>query len=140
MPTSAILMPVFALVALTAVTGVRLYHERISEIRRRRIHLQQLATSRGTAETLEDTRAADHFRNLFEVPVLFYTLCALLAAGDHVTAPLVGLSWLYVAVRCPQALIHLTCNRVLHRFTVFVTGTSILLIAWTVFAVDILLP
>ncbi len=138
MSTSAILWPVFALVTLTAIVWVRLYHERIGEIRRRRIHPQRLATSRGAAETLDDTRAADHFRNLFEVPVLFYALCALLAATGHVTAPLVGLAWLYVAARCLQAGIHLTYNRVFHRFTVYVTGTAILFIAWALFAVGML--
>lgn len=139
MSTSAILLPVFALVALTAIVWARLYHERIGEIRRRRIHPQRLATSRGALETLEDTRAADHFRNLFEVPVLFYALCGLLAAFGHVTAPLLGLAWLYVAVRCLQAYIHLTYNRVFHRFTVYVTGTAILFIAWVMFALEMML-
>lgn len=136
---NAILLPVFALVFLVLLVWVRLYHERIGEIRRRRIHPQRLATSRGAAETLEDTRAADHFRNLFEVPVLFYALCALLAATGHASPLLIGLAWVYVAVRWLQAFIHLTYNRVFHRFTVYVAGTAILFIAWLVFAVELLL-
>lgn len=89
---TAIVLPAGALVALTAIVWVRLYHERIGEIRRRRIRPQQLATRHGAAETLQDTRASDHFRNLFEVPVLFYALCALAAASGQVTPLLIGLA------------------------------------------------
>jgi hypothetical protein len=31
-------------------------------------------------ETMQNVQSADHFRNLFEVPVLFYALCAFLAS------------------------------------------------------------
>lgn len=134
MTSSAIIWPATALVALTAIVWVRLYFERIGEIRRHRIHPQKLATRRGASEQLQDTRASDHFRNLFEVPVLFYALCALIAASDRLTPMLLGLAWLYVAIRCVQAGVHLTYNRVLHRFSVFVAGTAILFIAWAVFA------
>lgn len=138
MTSTAIAWPAGALVALTAIVWVRLYHERIGEIRRRRIHPQQLATSRGAAESLKDTRAADHFRNLFEVPVLFYALCALAAATGRVTPLLLGLAWLYVGVRIVQAAVHLTYNRVLHRFLVYVTGTAILFLAWAVYLAGLL--
>ena len=134
----AIVLPAGALVALTAIVWVRLYFERIGEIRRRRIRPQQLATRRGAAETLQDTRASDHFRNLFEVPVLFYALCAFALATTQVTPLLVGLAWLYVAVRIVQAGIHLTYNRVLHRFSVYVAGTAVLFVAWAVLLLRLL--
>ena len=137
MTSTAIVWPASALVGLTAIVWVRLYFERIGEIRRRRIHPQKLATQRGASEQLQDTRAADHFRNLFEVPVLFYALCALIAATGQLTPLLLGLAWLYVAVRCVQAGVHLTYNRVLHRFSVYVIGTAILFIAWAVFALEL---
>lgn len=138
MSTDAIILPACALVALTFVTWIRLYRERIGEIRRRRIRPQMLATRRDAAEALQDTRASDHFRNLFEVPVLFYALCALLAATGAVTPLLVGLAWLYVALRCAQAAIHLTYNRVLHRFTVYVAGTAVLFLMWAIAAFEML--
>ncbi|MDX1609123.1 MAG: MAPEG family protein [Halofilum sp. (in: g-proteobacteria)] len=134
MSPDAIVLPAFALVALTFVSWIRLYRERIGEVRRRRIQPQRLATRREAAEVLQDTRASDHFRNLFEVPVLFYALCALLAATDAVTPLLVGLAWLFVGLRVLQAGVHLTYNRVLHRFTVYVAGTAVVFLMWVIFA------
>jgi len=131
---SAIILPACAMAGLTFVTWVRLYHERIGEIRRRRIHPQKLATRHATAGMLEDTRASDHLRNLFEMPVLFYALCALLAAADMATPLFVGLAWLYVVARCIHAGIHLTYNRVYHRFIAYVAGTGLLFATWALFA------
>lgn len=138
MSASAILLPACAMVGLTFVTWIRLYHERIGEIRRRRIHPQKLATRRGTAELLEDTRASDHLRNLFEMPVLFYALCAMLAAADMVTPLFVALAWLYLLARCVHAAIHLGYNNVYHRFIAYVAGTALLFAIWAWFALRLI--
>lgn len=130
MNASEILLPACAMAGLTFVTWMRLYHERIGEIRRKRIRPQQLATRQEAGELLKDARASDHLRNLFEMPVLFYALCAMVAAADMVTPLLVALAWLYFLARCVHAGIHLTYNNVYHRFVSYVGGTSILLVAW----------
>ncbi|NLG77639.1 MAG: hypothetical protein GX535_15520, partial [Xanthomonadaceae bacterium] len=65
-----ILIPALAMTLLIGIAWVRLYQERIGELRARRIHPQRIATSREIAETMQNIKAADHFRNLFEVPVL----------------------------------------------------------------------
>ena len=67
-----IFYPMLAMVALTLVVWLRLYLVRIPEMRRLRIHPQSLATSAQKSARLVDTRAADNFINLLEVPVLFY--------------------------------------------------------------------
>lgn len=130
MTTSAILLPACAMAGLTFVTWIRLYHERIGEIRGRRIDPQALASARAAGEILQQTRAADHLRNLFELPVLFYALCALLAAADMVSPGFVVLAWLFVAARCVHAFIHLSYNRVTHRFLAYVGGGAILFAGW----------
>jgi hypothetical protein len=135
--THLVFWPAIALVALTTLVWVRLYFARIGEMRARRIHPQALANSRLAAEKLEDVTAADHFRNLFEVPVLFYFLCAALAITETVTALQLALGWIFVALRAAHALIHLTYNRVMHRFLVYVAGTVTVLAMWAIFAVDL---
>ena len=52
---------------------------RIGQMKRERIHPQSVATSAQAAARLTDSRAADNFRNLFELPVLFYVVALLLA-------------------------------------------------------------
>ena len=135
---TAIILPVIALVLLTAVVWTRLYVERIRELRQRRIDPQSLATSAATGQLLQRVQASDNFRNLFEVPVLFYALCAVLASAPHVSAFFVIGAWVYVALRCIHSFIHLTYNRVMHRFAVYVLSTVILLVLWGVLGVQVL--
>ena len=135
---TSILLPVIALVLLTAVVWVRLYVERIRELKQRRIDPQSLATSASAGQTMQRVQASDNFRNLFEVPVLFYALCAVLASAQHVSSFFVIGAWVYVALRCIHSFIHLTYNRVMHRFAVYVLSTVILFVLWGVFGVQVL--
>ena len=129
------LYPAFALVALTAVVWVRLYFERVGEIRARRLDPQSLATAAAAAQTLRRVQASDNFRNLFEVPVLFYALCALVEAKGLSSPLLVLGAWVYVALRAIHSGIHLTYNRVTHRFLVYVASTAWLFVLWEAFLV-----
>lgn len=138
MPT-AIILPVIALVLLTAIVWVRLYVERIRELRHRRIDPQSLATSASAAQTLQSVQASDNFKNLFEVPVLFYAFCAVLTLAQHVSPFFVMGVWLYVALRYIHSFIHLTYNRVTHRFAVYALSTVILFMLWGVLGVQVLL-
>jgi hypothetical protein len=135
---NAILLPVIALVLLTAVVWIRLYVERIRELRQRRIDPQTLATSALTGQTMQRVQASDNFKNLFEVPVLFYALCAVLVSAQQVSSFFVIGAWVYVALRYLHSFIHLTYNRVIHRFTVYVLSTVILFGLWAVFAVQVM--
>ena len=135
---SAIILPVIALVLLTAVVWIRLYVERIRELRQRRIDPQALATSASAGQTMQRVQASDNFKNLFEVPVLFYALCAVLVSAQHVSAFFVIGAWVYVGLRYVHSFIHLTYNRVMHRFTVYVLSTVILFALWGVLAVQVL--
>ena len=131
------LLPAAAMVALTAVVWVRLYVQRIGEMRRRGISPGQLATARQAASTLQDVSAADNFRNLFEVPVLFYVLCLALYVTHRQGALLLALCWLYVVLRAVHSAIHCTYNKVMHRFFVYVTSTVLLFGLWAWLAIQL---
>lgn len=126
------------MVGITAAVWLRVYFERLGEMRARRIPPQAIATSRQTAETLKNVQASDNFRNLFEVPVLFYVLCVLAYASQAVTPFLIGGAWAFVALRALHSLIHCTYNRVMHRFPVYVLSTLVLFAMWGVFGVNLL--
>lgn len=134
MTRSMILWPVLAQVLLTAVVWVRMFTVRVAEMRARRIRPQDVATSRAIASTLENTRAADNFRNLFEVPVLFFAVCAMLASLDAVTPPQLVLAWLFVSLRCAHSFIQLTYNGVMHRFRVYLASTVCVFGMWALLA------
>lgn len=138
MTQSQIFLPCVALVVLTAVVWICLYIERIGEMRARRIKPQALATSRESAQTLQHVNAADNFRNLFEVPVLFYVLCVSLAVTQSVTPPYLWGAWVYVALRSAHSYIHLTYNRVMHRFVAYALSTLLVFFMWLGFAARLL--
>jgi hypothetical protein len=137
-PQHAIFLPPIAMVMLTGIVWLRLGSDRIGELRARRIHPQQVATARQMAETLQKAQSADHFRNLFEVPVLFYTLCAFIAITEFATPVLLACAWGYVVLRAYHAYIHLTHNKVVRRFQAYVASTMVLYVMWGVFAVRLL--
>jgi hypothetical protein len=126
-------LPCVALVGLTALVWVKLYADRLGEMRARRIDPQELATTRAAAGRLERSAAADNFRNLFEVPVLFYLLCIALAVTGASTPAFVAAAWGYVVLRALHSLIHVTYNRVVHRFLVYVASTLLLFGMWIAF-------
>ena len=134
----SIFWPLLAQVALTAAVWVRLYVVRLGEIRRRRIDPQILATHQGLSLLLTETAPADNFRNLFEVPVLFFSACLALAVTGSVTMLQLALAWTFVALRVAHSSIHVTCNRVPFRFAVHVLGTAVVFIMWALLGVHLL--
>lgn len=130
----AIFWPVIAQVGLTVIVWSFMYFRRVSEIRTERINPQSLATSETAAGALRNVSAADNFRNLLETPVLFYAVCISLAVTGEVTPLQLTLAWAYVALRAIHSLIHVTYNRVLHRFAAYTLSTICLFVMWGAFA------
>ena len=135
MTTTAIFWPVIAQVALTFVVTIRMYRVRIAEIRANRISPQSIANSRQAAEKLQDINASDNFRNLLELPVLFFAICPILYMTGNVTTLQLSLAWIFVALRCTHSFIHVTYNRVRHRFRAFFASMICVFAMWAVFAV-----
>ena len=136
MKQGVIFWPVITQVLLTLAVAVRMYHARIGELRSRRIRPQELATSRGAA-SLENVAAADNFRNLFELPVLFFAICPVLYVTNGVTPLQLTLAWAFVLFRIAHSFIHTTYNRVMHRFRVFVLSLISVISMWAVFAIHL---
>lgn len=130
MQTQWILWPDLAMVALTFVVMAVMYRRRIGQMRRERIHPQSVATAAQSAARLTDSSAADNFRNLFELPVLFYFAVATAALTGQVTVMTLALAWAFVVLRVAHSVVQCTYNRVMHRFKVFMLGALVLLLFW----------
>ncbi len=131
-----VLWPMLAMGLLTFIVLSVLFRRRIAEIRVRRLPLRDIATSRGIA-MLEDVAPADNFRNLFELPVLFYVACITLTVTATTTPVLSGLAWGYVALRGWHSAIQLTHNHVRRRFQAFVASALVLLALWLGMAAEL---
>ena len=137
-PVQQLVAACSALVALTLLVGLRMLYVRIREMRARRIHPQSVALTAQRAQKLDDSRASDNYNHLFELPVLFYALCALAIASGHIPGTLPTLAWLFVATRVVHSLIQCSYNKVLHRFAVFLAGFLVIATMWAVFALSLL--
>jgi hypothetical protein len=84
-----------------------------------------------------DGQAADNFRNLFEVPVLFFALAAIALATGHVPEWLVVCSWVYVGLRVLHSFIHCTYDAVRHRLAVFAASSVLLAGMWIAYYVAV---
>ena len=140
MPTeqTAILFPMLAMAGLAFVVAGCMFVQRVGEMRRRRIHPQSMATSLARSQRLEATTGADNFANLFELPVLFHVLCLALLATGTVSDGYVSAAWAFVGLRVLHSVVHLTYNKVMHRFLAYLAALLVLAGMWVAFALQVL--
>ncbi len=125
------LLPLLAQVFLTFVVWFYLYALRIPEIRSKGIDVKDLRDRAESHRLLPVSAAAsNNLKNLFEMPVLFYTAILLTLTLLIQDPLLVILSWLYVGLRVVHSIIHTTYNQVMHRFYVFIASAFVLLMIW----------
>jgi len=130
--------PAVAMAALTFTVWLRMYFTRVAQMKRERIHPQAVATSAQAAAKLTDSRSADNFRNLFELPVLFYLALVVAAQTAQATATTLIFAWTFVAMRVLHSAIQCSYNKVMHRFYVYLFGGIVLWVLWAVLAIGML--
>lgn len=119
-----------AMVLLTGIVAVRMLQARLHEMKTNRIHPQTVANSRQAAEKYQQIQASDNYRNLFEMPVLFYLLCAVVLALNKADSFYGVGAWAYVLLRYTHSYIHVTYNKVMHRFAAFASSSAVLAVLW----------
>jgi len=124
-----ILLPMFAMIMLTAAVSILLLVSRLPSIIRHFGHLQGAMHSDELRPKLSPRMRfiTDNYNHLFEQPVLFYALVAYLHLSDTADVLQVQMAWLYVASRAIHSLIHLTNNNVSARALTFVISMMILI-------------
>jgi len=123
-----------ALAFLSGLVLLRLLTVRVAEMKARGLDLQDVNTSLAVATRLSQVQAADNFKNLFEVPVLFYAWCALVVASGQAQPLDATAAWVYVALRYVHSLVQCSYNRVLDRFIVHFVSSLWLLACWGLLA------
>jgi hypothetical protein len=132
-----LLLAALAMVVLTFAVGLRMLYSRVQEMRQKRLHPQEAATSKTMAANLENIQAADNYRNLFETPVLFYALVACAVAAPYAPPWLVIGAWCYFGLRVIHTIIHCTYNNVMHRLAAFAIGFVLLVGLWIAFVLTL---
>ena len=132
-----ILWPVFVQVGLTFFLLFWMAHLRIGAVRRREVHMGDVAL-RQPAWPQRTTQVANAFHNQLELPLLFYVVVILAMFTRKADMLFVVLAWIFVVSRMVHAAIHVTMNGMRNRLLAFAVGAVALLIMWILFAVKIL--
>lgn len=134
-----IFLPVLALVFWTFIVLLMLPFRRFALIQSGQVGINDFKLQ-------ETDRVADsvvlvnrNYTNLLEMPVLFYLACVLLYLLEGVTQVGLILAWSYLGLRILHSLIHLTYNRVFHRFLIFALSNVVLLLLWLLLAQQLLI-
>ncbi len=117
-----LLYPVLAMAGLTYATGGFLFLTRVSAVRSGKIHIKYFRTYNEGSSTALETKASQHFTNLFEVPVLFYTAAAFAMVLQVQGKGVEIAAWVFFASRAAHAFAHIGPNRLLPRMITFFRG------------------
>jgi hypothetical protein len=137
MSIPAILLPVFVLVAMTAVLNVWMGWSRTSSVRRGEVKIRDIALGERNWQK-HTQQLSNAFHNQFELPVLFYVLVIFALITRQADLLFVAMSWIFVALRLLHAYIMVTTNYVPRRAQVHFIGGGVLILMWLIFAVRIL--
>jgi hypothetical protein len=121
MKQEAIFSPFFATVFLTFAVWVYMYIRRIRLITSLKISPKDLAIPGKLAQLSppEVSNPSDNFKNLFEIPVLFYVLVLYLYATKQVDFLYVNAAWIFAIFRLLHSIVHCTFNLVMLRFYLY---------------------
>lgn len=136
--THSIFEPMSTLMLLTFVVWVFMYIKRFSYIIPNKIPAQDLASPEQLNAALPESinRPSNNLKNLFELPVIFYTLCIALHLTGAVDGASLYMAWAFVMLRALHSAIQCTVNIVLLRFAAYALSSLVLLVmvmrfAWT---------
>ncbi|TCM55915.1 hypothetical protein C8J36_103281 [Rhizobium sp. PP-F2F-G48] len=136
MTQTAIIWPVIAQVLLVTIVYGVMGKRRFGAVRQGTARARDFLIP--SVEPEASATVARNLTNQFELPVLFYTVCTLLAVTDGVSILTVSAAWLFVLSRYGHAFVHMTSNRLMLRHRLFVAGFFINALLWLLLALHIL--
>jgi hypothetical protein len=77
-----------------------------------------------------EQNTSNNYKNLFEMPVLFYVIGLLALQLNHVSEGMVVLCWMYVALRYAHSAVHCFYNRIPWRMPLFLGSVLVLGVVW----------
>ncbi|MBW8724771.1 MAG: MAPEG family protein [Inquilinus limosus] len=138
MTVQAILLPVFAQVALIFVLALWMLRERAGALRRGEVRIGDIVLGQ-PAWPARATQVSNSFHNQLQLPLLFFVLVILAMMTRKADLLFVAMSWLFVATRILHVAVHTGSNRLGLRFGTYAAGFVLLLAMWVIFALRILL-
>ena len=125
MSQTTIFAPFFAMVFLTLIVWVYMYIRRISFITSNNLGPKDLSVPGELARLSPPavSNPSDNLKNLFEIPMIFYTLALYLFVTNQVDALYVSAAWVFAVFRALHSAVHCTINIVMLRFYLYLFST-----------------
>jgi len=138
--SASLALPMMAMLLLTLVVWVVMFIHRVGYASANGIDAQKMRTPSDVARLLPDevSGSGNNFKNLFEMPVLFYVVCLYLTVFGQLTSLMVTCAWVFVGLRAVHSLIHCSYNNVMHRFIAYLASSLALWIMVVVAAINAL--
>lgn len=129
MDNTLILYPMFVLVAWTlamAIVMIRRAYRAVGE----GLNPEYFRFSKGFKPPAHMLSSYQHYSNLFEMPVLYYTAVLTIYVTGVINTSLLGLAWAYVIARGIHSHFHLANTNVPRRRDAFIASYLILFVLW----------
>lgn len=130
-----LLIPLLLQAGLIFVVWLVMYATRLTEMKRKGIDPQDLANAEAKNTLLKNVAgAADNFKNQFELPLLFF-IAILTSLILVIQSPLLNaLALAFVLLRMVHSFVHITYNKVMHRFMAYALSSFALIGMWLIIA------
>ena len=129
-----IVYPAFAVVVLTIISMIKMRLVLDKYLKSKTVKFGYLKVyNQPVPEELDQAR--QHYKNYFELPVLFYLLLVFIYATDNVNQYDIILAWFFVFFKAIHSYIRMRNNYVPHRAKAFILGLIILICGWLNFIV-----
>jgi hypothetical protein len=124
MTQNAIFSPFFAMVLLTFVVWIYMYFRRLSFIASKKLKAEELTDSMlAQISPPAVSNPSNNFKNLFEVPIIFYVLVLYLFSTKQVDAVYLNAAWVFVIFRALHSAVHCTFNLINLRFGFYLVSS-----------------
>lgn len=134
----SILWPTLALVALIMIVSLTMFVSRVRHIKANPPKAGDIDSGEAAMRYFAPIEMpANNYRNLFEMPVLYFALVPLLLITNQDSQVQLGLAWIYVALRGLHSFVHIGPKKVPVRALLFALSALVLIIMWVGFAIDL---
>ena len=125
MPTTELALPMLAMMVLTLLVWLYMFVVRVGFAQKNKLDIEQFKTPADVQALIpgDESASSNNFKNLFELPVIFYALCLYLTVTLQVDSLYVNCAWAFVVLRVLHSLIHCSYNKVAHRFAVYILSS-----------------
>ena len=131
-----IIYPIFPVILLNFIVMVHMMVMIQKAIKTREVKYRWFRAYKGSAPEYMLV-ARHHYKNFFEIPILFYVLCIVLYVFDDVSSIDIWIAWLFVIFKVVHSYVRMTSNHVPFRAYAFYGCAIVLFCGWVNLAIKI---